>query len=467
MKRIGLVRAFCLSLTLLWLALPVKALNEEEIPITVHKVSDRVIVLKETLMENNITAIASQKGLVIFDTSGTTSTAKKVRKLIEKEFGRNDWAYVINTHYHWDHAFGNQVFADTIIIGQEGNPAAMRRDAAGIPRRIESLFQNLGRLKSQLDSLETNSEEAGRLRTRRADISRELADLRAGYKITPPAITFNDRMTLDLGDLTLKLFFFGRAHSGTDIFIQIPEEHLLLTGDIFLDRGWLPLFAGQTELDIPRWIDVLHTVLDGNDKVDVVIPGHQELWSWEKLDMWRDYIVDLWAGVQTAKRNGLSLDDVLKQFPLGEKYFYLKELGHDDNELQRFQTRNIQAFWRQLFESVATVVGQTLEKAGIEAAIKHYQKIKADTANYLLDENQFNALGYQLLQANKLPEAIAIFKLNVEAFPQSWNVYDSLAEAYMIKGETEPAIKYYEKSLDLYPQNDNGREMLKRLKEKR
>jgi tetratricopeptide (TPR) repeat protein len=207
--------------------------------------------------------------------------------------------------------------------------------------------------------------------------------------------------------------------------------------------------------------------LDGEDKVDLVIPGHQEFWSWEKLDMWRDYIVDLWAGVNSAKKEGLSLNEVLKRFPLDEKYFYVKDLGHDDNELRRFQTRNVQAFWRQLFVSVATVVEQELEKAGIEAAVELYHKIKTDTENYLLDENQFNALGYRLLQTNKIPEAIEIFKLNVQAFPQSWNVYDSLAEAYMIKGENEAAIKYYEKSLDLNPQNDNGREMIKRLKEKK
>ena len=63
----------------------------------------------------------------------------------------------------------------------------------------------------------------------------------------------------------------------------------------------------------------------------------------------------------------------------------------------------------------------------------------------------------------KLPEAIALLKLNVEFYPNAWNVYDSLAEAYMTNGEKELAIANYKKSLELNPQNANGREMLKKL----
>jgi Flp pilus assembly protein TadD len=64
----------------------------------------------------------------------------------------------------------------------------------------------------------------------------------------------------------------------------------------------------------------------------------------------------------------------------------------------------------------------------------------------------------------KLGEAIAVFKLNVELYPGSWNVYDSLAEAYMNNGDKELAIANYEKSLALNPENANGAAMLKKLK---
>jgi tetratricopeptide (TPR) repeat protein len=83
----------------------------------------------------------------------------------------------------------------------------------------------------------------------------------------------------------------------------------------------------------------------------------------------------------------------------------------------------------------------------------------------IMSERAMNSLGYGLMRADKLAEAITIFKLNVNAFPDAFNVYDSLGEAYMKAGEKELAIKNYEKSLELNPDNENGKEMLKRLKE--
>ena len=75
-----------------------------------------------------------------------------------------------------------------------------------------------------------------------------------------------------------------------------------------------------------------------------------------------------------------------------------------------------------------------------------------------------NTLGYVLLSRKKVKEAIAVFRLNVDAYPSSANVYDSLGEAHMINGDKELAIKNYEKSLELDPSNANAAEMLKKLK---
>ena len=63
----------------------------------------------------------------------------------------------------------------------------------------------------------------------------------------------------------------------------------------------------------------------------------------------------------------------------------------------------------------------------------------------------------------KIKEAIEIFKMNVEMYPESWNVYDSLGEGYMNDEQKELAIKNYEKSLELNPDNENGKAMLRRL----
>jgi imidazolonepropionase-like amidohydrolase len=112
---------------------------------------------------------------------------------------------------------------------------------------------------------------------------------------------------------------------------------------------------------------------------------------------------------------------------------------------------------------IGDVLFQTIQEKDIDAAVRQYRELKSsDPAAYDFAENEFIGLGYRLLHTKKFKEAIEIFKLSVEAYPQSYNTYDSLAEAYMDNGDKDLAIKNYRKSLELNPANANG---LKRLKE--
>lgn len=103
----------------------------------------------------------------------------------------------------------------------------------------------------------------------------------------------------------------------------------------------------------------------------------------------------------------------------------------------------------------------------VAEAVEGYRKIKKETpeAN-VVSEPRLNTLGYTLMRQKKLPEAIAIFKVNVDLYPNSWNVYDSLGEAYMTNGDKELAITNYKKSLELNPKNTGGVLMLKKLEGK-
>lgn len=116
--------------------------------------------------------------------------------------------------------------------------------------------------------------------------------------------------------------------------------------------------------------------------------------------------------------------------------------------------------------SLADVMRETIEKSGIETAVARFKELRPKKSEYALSENEINNLGYEYLQAGKLQEAIAVFKLNVEAFPQSFNVYDSLGEAYAAAGEKELAIKNYERSIELNSKSESGIEALKKLRAK-
>jgi CubicO group peptidase (beta-lactamase class C family) len=100
---------------------------------------------------------------------------------------------------------------------------------------------------------------------------------------------------------------------------------------------------------------------------------------------------------------------------------------------------------------------------GTAAAIQKYEDLKKSSAKGL-DENTLLQVAYQLLFAGKADDALQVFKLQVQDYPKYWNSYDSIGEAYMRAGQKDLAIQNYEKSIKLKPDNQNGIDMLKKLK---
>jgi tetratricopeptide (TPR) repeat protein len=118
--------------------------------------------------------------------------------------------------------------------------------------------------------------------------------------------------------------------------------------------------------------------------------------------------------------------------------------------------------------SAGDVLSLVQAMRGTQAAMQEYQyPRKATPPPYEVNENTLNLLGYQLLDAGKIDDAIQVFKLNVEEYPKSSNPYDSLGEAYMKAGKKDLAIQSYTKSVELDPKNQNGIDMLKKLKEQK
>ena len=114
--------------------------------------------------------------------------------------------------------------------------------------------------------------------------------------------------------------------------------------------------------------------------------------------------------------------------------------------------------------STSWIIEKAIEKDGIEAAEAKFRELWDNRALDLENtERDLNNLGYKYLSAEQMDEALMVFKLNVEVYPQSWNVYDSYAEALAKNEEFEAAIINYQKSLELNPENENGKEALEGL----
>src|SRR5581483_3010276 len=131
-----------------------------------------------------------------------------------------------------------------------------------------------------------------------------------------------------------------------------------------------------------------------------------------------------------------------------------------------------------LMQSVAREYGWRARKAdelqimnlignlrGAEAALRRFDTlVKTGAIRAQDEEHMMNGLGYLLLVGGKERDSVTVFQRNVEKFPNSWNAYDSLGEAYTKAGQKDLAIANYEKSLALNPKNENGAQMLKKLR---
>lgn len=132
-----------------------------------------------------------------------------------------------------------------------------------------------------------------------------------------------------------------------------------------------------------------------------------------------------------------------------------------------FIERRLNSLEKYINESAAYAVEKAINNSGVDAGIVKFQELKSDDQNKLyFSETDFNTLGYNLITRGMINAAIEVFKMNVECFPDSINVYDSLAEAYMKSGNNEKAILHYKKVLELDPTNENAKTMLNKLKKK-
>ena len=111
-----------------------------------------------------------------------------------------------------------------------------------------------------------------------------------------------------------------------------------------------------------------------------------------------------------------------------------------------------------------TALRMELRQRGYEHAIEVYQELKRKDLLFQPTENDLNEWAYRMMNGGGKPkEALEIFKLNVFLYPNSANVYDSIAEAYAVNGNRELAIRNYKRSLELDPQNTNAAQQLNKL----
>ena len=140
---------------------------------------------------------------------------------------------------------------------------------------------------------------------------------------------------------------------------------------------------------------------------------------------------------------------------------WLKKTPAENGAPQHFLT----ASYRATSGAPATLDSfrEELHQKGFDHAAEIYAAFHKEDSTFKLDEQSLNQWGYELMTEKHLPEATELFKLNVSLNPDSGNVYDSLAEAYMKSGDKQHSIEFYKKSLEKDPSNENAKAKLKEL----
>lgn len=133
-------------------------------------------------------------------------------------------------------------------------------------------------------------------------------------------------------------------------------------------------------------------------------------------------------------------------------------------EQGRMYRAKVDGFSEPLQPALQRILREAIAAEGVAGAQRTYQRLKRrGLAGYEVDEERINAQGHEYLEKGKTAEALLLFKVNAEHFPSSWNVYDSLGEAYEKNGQREQAIASYRKSLTLGPKNKHAAARLAEL----
>ena len=261
-----------------------------------------------TVFSNSL-VIINDDHVMLVDTSVTPAAARALVAQIEAELTDKPIRYVFNSHYHFDHAHGNQIFGDDVeVVGHDyvrrmhlSNVLEQRTNrsfSAAVPAQIEQLEQQIAAADgSERARLETD------LRIARAHQTalREVAP-------SPPNVTYSDTMAIHKGGREVQLHFVGRGHTGGDTIIFLPAERIAFTGDFLLGAPGSPRLSYMGDAFIDEWPASLGRLKELD--FDVIVPGHGEPFrEREQIDLYQQYLRELWAQVADLRAQGLSAED--------------------------------------------------------------------------------------------------------------------------------------------------------------
>jgi glyoxylase-like metal-dependent hydrolase (beta-lactamase superfamily II) len=244
----------------------------------------------------------------------TNITPEATRRLINdiKTLTDKPIRYVVNTHWHYDHSNGNQVFGPEVSIVGHGNERT--EILAGVLKnRIALEFQNLpGQLDNIRKQIATEGDPAKKQEAeKRLEVQEAYQQQLKEVVPTPPTVTFDDHMTVFRGEREIRLLYLGRGHSDTDVIVYLPKEKIVATGDFFEGPVTGALNFGFHD----EWANNLEKLkaLD----FETVVPGHGEPFKGkEQIAYFQAFLRDLWNQAKGLHDEKVAVADAARRIDL-------------------------------------------------------------------------------------------------------------------------------------------------------
>jgi len=338
---------------------PAGTQSAPDLGIKVRRLSPRAAVFNVGPWDNSYLALATQKGIVVIDSGFSKTVAQAVRAAIQAEFKRSDFAYLINSHEHSDHTFGNSAYSDIPIVGSDLLRTAileMKADPTIITERLAIPKDSLAKIQQDIKNDPKLLENPKFVKGKRFWETVQ-ADYAAGVDFAPPTITFDRRMTLDLGDVSVQLFSYGHWHSKADTLINIPEEGIARLGALFssghLSAGLLPVVNNPygpketlTPAIVNNWIAMLNELLgETNEKTQFVSCHGWNVMSKAQVSLQVAYLEKLWNEVRRTKAAGKTLEQTKEALSPVERFSEFAGLANTADKIPNIHEHNIEALW--------------------------------------------------------------------------------------------------------------------------
>lgn len=244
---------------------------------------------------------------LVFDTFATPQAAQDLHRAAEQLIG-NPVAYVVNSHRHGDHYWGNQIFrADANIIAT----GKTRADLLGATEENVSKEQMQLEITNEIREMEAKSaqeQDADKKRSQANEIAtrREILTAIPTFERTIPNLTFEQQLTLHGSKRTVEIRTYGGGHTASDAFLYLSAEQLLFMGDLLFVRAHPWIGHGNPE----EWGHILERVEQLS--FTRAVPGHGPLGERSDLASLRRYLASIVALAEECMGKDLSLEQATR-----------------------------------------------------------------------------------------------------------------------------------------------------------